>query len=473
MELHRLLKRQLEKTNLNPASMPSNVVDWQDFLNAINRTYKEADQERYLLERSMEISSRELFEINGQLERAQHLAGLCYWLYSPSIDLMTWSKGIYELLQLDPLESPPTFQQFESLIHSDDRSLLKINLDKALVQGLNGDFEARIQLKNGRYIWFRLMIKPSDKINELSGIMINITESKESEAKINELNRALLTTARMAGMSEVATTILHNIGNLLNSTNISVAVLKQHMAVKHHRKLSQLIAMLNANREQIQEFLLVDSKGKLILPYLSAMAEMLAIDYETSHEELARLEKNLNHIQDIVSVQKSISGVAGLYEKINLSDLLNNAIEMANMEIADFVLKKQMDNKINTIVSDKSKLLQILTNLLINAKQAVLENKINPIKEIEIMIYKSNESICISVKDNGVGVAPENIHRIFSFGFTTKAGGHGFGLHSSALSAKELGGSLIVHSQGAGKGAEFILTLPPTRGESFGEILHG
>jgi len=66
----------------------------------------------------------------------------------------------------------------------------------------------------------------------------------------------------------------------------------------------------------------------------------------------------------------------------------------------------------------------------------------------------------ISVCDTGVGIEQENLTRIFSHGFTTKADGHGFGLHTSALAAKAMGGSITAHSEGSGKGATFIIELP-------------
>jgi signal transduction histidine kinase len=68
--------------------------------------------------------------------------------------------------------------------------------------------------------------------------------------------------------------------------------------------------------------------------------------------------------------------------------------------------------------------------------------------------------VAIIVRDNGVGILPENLTRIFGHGFTTKKDGHGFGLHSGALAAKQMNGALSVQSAGPGKGAAFTLELP-------------
>src|SRR5206468_3937091 len=111
------------------------------------------------------------------------------------------------------------------------------------------------------------------------------------------------------------------------------------------------------------------------------------------------------------------------------------------------------------VTVDKQKVLQILVNLIRNAKHACDETG-RPDKRLTLGIANGNGRIKISVRDNGVGIPPENLTRIFNHGFTTRKDGHGFGLHSSALAAKEMGGSLSVHSEGQGRGATFILELP-------------
>jgi signal transduction histidine kinase len=109
---------------------------------------------------------------------------------------------------------------------------------------------------------------------------------------------------------------------------------------------------------------------------------------------------------------------------------------------------------------DRHKVLQILVNLLTNAKYACDESN-RPEKRINVWIRKdSSDHVRIGVCDNGVGIAAENLNRVFEHGFTTRKTGHGFGLHSCALAARELGGSLTAQSDGPGKGATFILEIP-------------
>jgi len=111
------------------------------------------------------------------------------------------------------------------------------------------------------------------------------------------------------------------------------------------------------------------------------------------------------------------------------------------------------------ITVEKHKVLQILVNLIRNAKHACDESGRKD-KQVTVRIAKGGGRITVSVTDNGVGIPPENMTRIFNHGFTTRKDGHGFGLHSGALAAKEMGGSLSVTSDGLGHGATFTLELP-------------
>jgi signal transduction histidine kinase len=459
MDLHRLLQRQLDKSKLNLETPPESLEQWTTFVAYVNKSYLEGDQERYLTERSMKISSQELIEINERLEAAQYLAGLCYWHYSFVNHLLIWSKGINPLLHAHAILSPPTIKEFLNLIHPEDLPLLKLHFKKSLLKKINCDFEMRIKTFNNNYECFRIIIKPDEKEKEFSGILLNINAIKESEAKIKELNRALLSTARLAGMSEVATTILHNIGNILNSANVSINVLKEHLFIINSERFNKIIAMIQ-EPEDFNLYFTTDPKGKLIIHYLETISETLEKIQQINNAELIRLEKNFTHIRDIVAMQKTISGVLGVSEKVSISDLLDNALEMANIQGSMLKITKEISADSNTIITDRSKILQILTNLLRNAKQAVLEDPHQKLKQIHIRVKKINETINIQVRDNGIGVPEEHLKQIFSFGFTTKPNGHGFGLHSSALSAKELGGTLDMCSKGVGKGAEFTLVLP-------------
>jgi len=120
---------------------------------------------------------------------------------------------------------------------------------------------------------------------------------------------------------------------------------------------------------------------------------------------------------------------------------------------------REYDKDLPEIVVDKHKLRQILVNLICNAKNACDES-VRAEKVLTVRVAHPQGRLQISVSDNGVGIAQENLTRIFNHGFTTRKDGHGFGLHSGALAAKEMGGALLAESDGPGKGARFTVDFP-------------
>ena len=171
--------------------------------------------------------------------------------------------------------------------------------------------------------------------------------------------------------------------------------------------------------------------------------------------------RSVDHIRDIVATQQGYAKVGGTVEPVIVADLVEMALRMQLTALTrhDVMLIRQF-SPVPTVQAEKHKVLQILNNLIRNAKQA-MEANLDGKKQLTIRIAPNGQGgVCIQVLDNGLGVAPENVARIFAHGFTTRQSGHGFGLHSAALAAKEMGGSLTVHSEGLGKGATFTLELP-------------
>ena len=115
------------------------------------------------------------------------------------------------------------------------------------------------------------------------------------------------------------------------------------------------------------------------------------------------------------------------------------------------------------VLLDKHLVLQILINLISNAKHAMssVPDRSHQITlRMEIARPVEGPRLRIRVEDDGEGIAPENLKRLFTHGFTTRKNGHGYGLHSCALAAKQLGGTVTAQSDGPGKGAVFTLELP-------------
>lgn len=159
-------------------------------------------------------------------------------------------------------------------------------------------------------------------------------------------------------------------------------------------------------------------------------------------------------------MQQNYARISGVREMVKAAELVEDSFNMDAQSFARHGVQLVRDYQdVPPLNIEKHKVLQILVNLLRNAKHAC-DDRGEKDKQVTVRIAGGDGQIKISVADNGVGILPENMTRIFNHGFTTRKDGHGFGLHSGALAAKELGGSLSAQSDGQNKGAVFTLVLP-------------
>jgi PAS domain S-box-containing protein len=307
------------------------------------------------------------------------------------------------------------------------------------------------------------------KIIGTIGVSRDITELKQAEADLEAAHRRLVETSRLAGMAEVATDVLHNVGNVLNSANVSCSITLERVRNSKVSSLSKVSRLLNENRERLAEFLTRDTRGQQIPEFLSALAEHLVTEQSAIVKEQEQLVKHVDHIKQIVAMQQTYAKVAGVLEPVNPVQLVEDALHINAAALTRHEVQVRRDYQdVPQIITEKHKVLQILVNLIRNAKYALDDSKRTD-KELTITVgTEGQDRIRIQVTDNGVGIPRENLTRIFSHGFTTRKNGHGFGLHSSALAMRDLGGVLRVESQGLNMGATFVLQLPmaaPNRSE--------
>jgi signal transduction histidine kinase len=261
-------------------------------------------------------------------------------------------------------------------------------------------------------------------------------------------------------MAEIATNVLHNVGNVLNSVNISASLVEDRVKKPRAAGLGKVVGLLQQHEADLGSFVSIDERGKHLPFYLGQLSEHLLLDQKISLQELESLRKNIDHIKEIVSMQQSYSKLVGVPERLAVSSLVDDALRMNMGAFNRHGVSVKCDfEEVPEIVVEKHKVLQILVNLLRNAKYAC-EAAERSNKHVDVRIAKHPDGVQISVADNGIGILPEHMTRIFSHGFTTKKDGHGFGLHSGALAAREMGGALRVESLGPGSGATFTLELP-------------
>ncbi|MGQ7861372.1 DAHL domain-containing protein [Pseudomonas sp. 32A] len=315
------------------------------------------------------------------------------------------------------------------------------------------------------YLAIRLL-RSFAEINRVNRALHGVNESLEQrvEERTRELKDAqseLMDSARQAGMAEIATNVLHNVGNVLNSVNISAELVTRKLRTSKALGLGKAMQLINEHRRDLGTFITEDEKGKLLPDYLNQLVEAIATEQQGLTEELAQLSKSVDHIKDIVSTQQSYAGASTLLEPVHISALMEDALRMNSGALSRHhvtVVKHYHD--VPEVMADKHRLLLILVNLISNAKYA-MSNLTDRPRQITLTVMPLDDgTLQISVKDEGEGIPAQNMTRIFTHGFTTRKEGHGFGLHSCALAALEMKGRLTAHSDGPGKGALFTLLIP-------------
>ncbi len=318
---------------------------------------------------------------------------------------------------------------------------------------------------DGRVTWcFTSKFPLRDERGEIIGtfgISKDVTEAKRTEEALDKTRRELIETSRLAGMAEVATGVLHNVGNVLVSVNVTTDLLADTLRNSKAANLGKIAELLQSHAGDLGEYLTHDPKGRRIPEYLASLATHYAEERENLLKEVESLRKHVGHIKDIVTMQQAYAKMAGVVEPLDPVELMEDAVRMNAAALTRHDVRLERDfQETPRVVVEKGKVLQILVNLIRNAKYAC-DDSGRTDKILTLHIGPGAPGfINLVVQDNGVGIPPENLAKIFQHGFTTRTDGHGFGLHSSVLAATELNGSLRVYSEGAGHGATFTLALP-------------
>ncbi len=288
-----------------------------------------------------------------------------------------------------------------------------------------------------------------------------IAERERMQLEVERIHRELVDASRQAGMAEVATSVLHNVGNVLNSVNVSTILILDTLRKSKLTNVSRLAAMIHEHRDSLVAFFTTDSRGREFPNYLARLAEHLTGEQAGLLKEVELTRNNVEHIKDIVAMQQNYAKISGVVEKVKVVDLVEDALRMNGGALVRHDVQVIRDYPAQPIEMnvERQKVLQVLVNLIRNAKYACDDGGRKD-KRLTVQVRITDGRVQMAVKDNGVGIPAENLTRIFNHGFTTRQKGHGFGLHSAALAAKEMGGTLNVHSDGPGQGATFILELP-------------
>ncbi len=293
------------------------------------------------------------------------------------------------------------------------------------------------------------------------GLSKDMTREVANKAALESARRDLMDASRVAGMAEVATDVLHSVGTVLSSLNVSASVIAMRL---HHFKtnsLAKLSALLDEHKGDLAEFLTNDPRGRRVVEFLESLARHYQEEHSHLLHEITLLQKDVDQIKETVAMQQAYAATAGVVEPFDPVGLMEDSLRM-NLGARDRneVSIVREFQAVPQIMAERRKVLQIVANLILNARHALHTRNAGD-RVIRIRIEKGAEGrVRITVQDNGAGISRENLVRIFQHGFTTKAHGHGFGLHTSILAAREMGGTLTAQSDGPGAGAAFTLELP-------------
>lgn len=295
---------------------------------------------------------------------------------------------------------------------------------------------------------------------EESNANLELRVSERTE-ELQSTHEKLVDAAWRAGTAEVAIGVLHNVGNVLNSINVGSTIVADKLRNSRSDGLTVIAGLLREHESDLADYLVHDEIGRQLPMLIQQLAEVLAADRKDALQEVEGLTRNIEHVKQIVQAQQSFATPAGMIETFDIRELVEDAIKINLLALNRHrVAVSQRFDDVPLVSTDRHKALQILVNIISNAKWAVKEKDTDE-KSVSIDVrLVDHNSVCIEVADNGIGIDSGDIPRLFEHGFTRRAGGHGFGLHSSAVAAQLMGGSLYASSEGVNKGARFVLTLP-------------
>jgi signal transduction histidine kinase len=351
-------------------------------------------------------------------------------------------------------------------------------IDRAVAQALARPAAHRYEpvLVQGEESWFLLEAHDllAQQCEVLSETIAEVETQRQATIAVQQererLHHQLVAASRDAGRAEIATGVLHNVGNVLNSVNVSATLMSRTLRESKLGNLGKALTLFSEHEHDLVAFLTHDERGLRLPGYLIKLAEVLCAEQKTMVEELQLMERSIEHIRQIVQMQQSYARSTLLLEPIRPAEVMDDALRVNLISFDRHHVKVQREfQELAPVAIDKHKILQILINLISNAKNSI---KHRPPEERHIMARiltltaADSQLLRFQISDNGIGIKPEDLTKIFVSGFTTRQDGHGFGLHSSANTAREMGGTLGVASDGPGKGAVFTLDIPIKEGKT-------
>jgi signal transduction histidine kinase len=413
-------------------------------------------------------ANAELQHGKNLLSLATQAAGICSWELDVASKKAVWMENEIDALRAGGVNSRGDPNAMFEHTHPEDRSILCEAYTTAT--GTRKDAFAcrfRVLTPAGSQVHLQVHARVHRDADghpqRILGVSWDITGDVQQESQKRGLELQLREVSRHAGMAEIATGVLHNVGNVLNSLGVSASLLQNRLRSSKAGNLQKIAAMFEENQAALPAFL-ASERGREIPGYLQQLGGALAAENRDSLVEIDAIASHVAHIRNIVAAQQTYARRGGVTESVDLAELIDGAIAIHFTGINGVAVKREYE-AIEPLLLDRHKLLQIFGNLLSNARHAIRDLPESQRRLTLRLRRVSDSQIAIEVEDSGVGINPDALARLFEFGFTTKKDGHGFGLHTCAILAKELAGELHAFSDGPGRGARFELRIAAPAGE--------
>ncbi len=275
--------------------------------------------------------------------------------------------------------------------------------------------------------------------------------------EFNSRQKKISAYAHRAGMADVATEILHNIGNILNNVITSSYLISERLENSKIDMFQNANDLLRKNIDDIENFITNDPKSKKLFDYYLNLGTLLQEEREFLYEHSKRIRDRTENIKNVVAAQQKYSSEATLNETLPLHLVVENALSIQQMALDHLNIGTtlKIEDEPKALVQEV-KLVQVLIHLFKNAADAMKEESSHN-RKLTITVCSQDSFAFIKITDTGKGIANKNMNKIFTHGFTTQKAANGFGLHSCANFMTEMKGRIRAESEGEGKGATFVL----------------
>ncbi len=418
------------------------------------------------LEAMVEQRTTSLRQSEARYERSLVAGRVGIWEWQPgSWDVYT-TANLKNLLGYEDLGYEWRLRNWLKLFHPEDR---KVFLRKILkhIKGVGGPYEGENRMihKDGRHLWFYVRaegIRDKDgKTIRVFGSNTDITVRKKAELELKKAQEEALVHAHAEGRAEFATTVLHNIGNVLNSVNVNSANIRETVQKMGIQQLQLAMKMIEENTHDLDNFFNNHPKGRQLPQYIVQKTAIMNKDFEKLTHLAGDIGDKISLMHEIIETQQTHAKNPEGIGQEDLARLVNESlkVQMEFINREGITIHKRY-KAIPPLVLPAAALIHVVINLIKNAVEAMnLMPRAH--RSLYIDIFEDEQlNTHLKIRDTGIGVKPQNMEKMFVHGFTTKKHGHGFGLHYCAQSIREMGGEIAIESEGEGKGATFTITFP-------------